>query len=247
MHMCPPPVGLQTSSSMYGIPWMQTLGLRSPGGTPQGISTKQILTGESQRSGLQRLAGFVTGQDHMRLCNGWFSVVTKHVLASARPGASRVTASLAAAAGCFSCAIMYCAGHHVLDFWSAICICHNLIVEGDAESGAFRYQGPSPDEVLLTTHQQRCQPPPCLLSPIAEPLLTSRSAVLRTLCVMRSCAPLARPQAGVQGTGTASGDPRLTQVPGPSTIRNAGVYRTVSAAACVGPGKPPDLAAQHLM
>ena len=38
----------------------------------------------------------------------------------------------------------------MLDFWSAICICHNLIVEGDESSGAFRYQGPSPDEVRLS-------------------------------------------------------------------------------------------------
>lgn len=45
---------------------------------------------------------------------------------------------------------LFLAGHHVLDFWSAICICHSLIVEGDAASGAFRYQGPSPDEVCHT-------------------------------------------------------------------------------------------------
>jgi hypothetical protein len=244
--MRPPPVGLQTTSSVYGISWMQTLGLRSPGGTPQGISTKQILTGE--------LAQWASPAGKISYWSGptcdsatvWFSRDT----GCAGPAAARCqpccSQAFAPAAGRFTCADMHCAGHHVLDFWSAICICHNLIVEGDAESGAFRYQGPSPDEVLFATHQQRCQPPPCLLSPIAEPLLTSRSAVLRTLCVMRSCASLARPQPGLQCTGTASGDPRLTQMPGPSTIRNAGVYPTVSTAACVRPGEPPGLAAEHL-
>mmetsp|Transcript_7573 Transcript_7573/g.22355 ORF Transcript_7573/g.22355 Transcript_7573/m.22355 type:complete len:1298 (+) Transcript_7573:304-4197(+) len=42
-------------------------------------------------------------------------------------------------------------GHHVMDFWTAICVCHNLIVEGHDSTGEgdFRYQGPSPDEVAL--------------------------------------------------------------------------------------------------
>lgn len=44
--------------------------------------------------------------------------------------------------------VTLCAGHHVVDFWTNICICHNLIVEPDDE-GLLRYQGPSPDEVAL--------------------------------------------------------------------------------------------------
>ena len=27
-----------------------------------------------------------------------------------------------------------------MDFWTAICVCHNLIVEGDAVDGTFCYQ-----------------------------------------------------------------------------------------------------------
>lgn len=40
-------------------------------------------------------------------------------------------------------------GHHVVDFWSAICLCHSLIIETDRKTGEKVYQGPSPDEVAL--------------------------------------------------------------------------------------------------
>ena len=99
----------------------------------------------------------------------------------------------------------------MLDFWSAICICHNLIVEGDAASGAFRYQGPSPDEVhILLPPAARCT-----ISMSAgskrSPAITSLSAVLLALCLIRSCTLLARPQARVQGASTASCDPRVSR------------------------------------
>ncbi|KAK9806980.1 hypothetical protein WJX72_009386 [[Myrmecia] bisecta] len=40
-------------------------------------------------------------------------------------------------------------GHHVLDFWTNVCLCHNLIVEKAPEGAKVLYQGPSPDEVAL--------------------------------------------------------------------------------------------------
>ncbi|KAK9810005.1 hypothetical protein WJX72_003251 [[Myrmecia] bisecta] len=40
-------------------------------------------------------------------------------------------------------------GHHLVDFWTNICVCHTLIVEKDPVSGEPVYQGPSPDEVAL--------------------------------------------------------------------------------------------------
>lgn len=40
-------------------------------------------------------------------------------------------------------------GHHVVDFWTNICLCHSLILEDNPEGGPKLYQGPSPDEVAL--------------------------------------------------------------------------------------------------
>eukprot|EP00884_Botryococcus_braunii_P012317 jgi/Botrbrau1/21086/Bobra.0144s0084.1 len=41
-------------------------------------------------------------------------------------------------------------GHHVADFWTIVCICHNLIVEANPKPWRPPvYQGPSPDEVAL--------------------------------------------------------------------------------------------------
>ncbi len=37
-------------------------------------------------------------------------------------------------------------GHHVLDFWLCICLCHNLIVQNDPQTGQPLYQ------VLRDTH-----------------------------------------------------------------------------------------------
>lgn len=31
-------------------------------------------------------------------------------------------------------------GHHVLDFWLCICLCHNLIVQNDPQTGQPLYQ-----------------------------------------------------------------------------------------------------------
>ena len=47
-----PCTGVHTASLMCCTLWMQTLGLRSPGGTPQGISTKQILLGRPHHTGI---------------------------------------------------------------------------------------------------------------------------------------------------------------------------------------------------
>lgn len=40
-------------------------------------------------------------------------------------------------------------GHHLLDFWTNICICQSLILEHNPTGGPDIYQGPSPDEVAL--------------------------------------------------------------------------------------------------
>lgn len=40
-------------------------------------------------------------------------------------------------------------GHHVLDFWTNICVCHSLIVHENPQGGLPLYQGTSPDEVAL--------------------------------------------------------------------------------------------------
>ena len=40
-------------------------------------------------------------------------------------------------------------GHHMVDFFTNICLCHSLILEEDPSGGQPRYQGPSPDEVAL--------------------------------------------------------------------------------------------------
>ncbi len=41
-----------------------------------------------------------------------------------------------------------------LDFWVAVCACHNLIVETDDDDN-LRYQGPSPDEARPPAIQSR--------------------------------------------------------------------------------------------
>lgn len=50
----------------------------------------------------------------------------------------------------------YILGLHAVDFWTNICICHNLIIESDnsgdgnrEDDEEMKYQGPSPDEVAL--------------------------------------------------------------------------------------------------
>ena len=40
-------------------------------------------------------------------------------------------------------------GHHMVDFFTNICLCHSLILEENPDGGNPRYQGPSPDEVAL--------------------------------------------------------------------------------------------------
>lgn len=40
-------------------------------------------------------------------------------------------------------------GHHMIDFFTNICLCHSLILEPNPADSAPRYQGPSPDEVAL--------------------------------------------------------------------------------------------------
>lgn len=40
-------------------------------------------------------------------------------------------------------------GHHVVDFWTNICLCQSLILENNPKGGPKLYQGPSPDEVAL--------------------------------------------------------------------------------------------------
>ena len=40
-------------------------------------------------------------------------------------------------------------GHHMMDFFTNICLCHSLILEPHPDGGQPRYQGPSPDEVAL--------------------------------------------------------------------------------------------------
>ena len=40
-------------------------------------------------------------------------------------------------------------GHHMVDFFTNICLCHSLILESDSSEEQPRYQGPSPDEVAL--------------------------------------------------------------------------------------------------
>lgn len=40
-------------------------------------------------------------------------------------------------------------GHHMVDFFTNICLCHSLILEEDPNGGKSRFQGPSPDEVAL--------------------------------------------------------------------------------------------------
>lgn len=42
-------------------------------------------------------------------------------------------------------------GHHMVDFFTNICLCHSLILEADTTGGQPRYQGPSPDEVALVS------------------------------------------------------------------------------------------------
>jgi magnesium-transporting ATPase (P-type) len=42
-------------------------------------------------------------------------------------------------------------GHHMVDFFTNICLCHSLILESDTVGGELRYQGPSPDEVALVS------------------------------------------------------------------------------------------------
>ena len=40
-------------------------------------------------------------------------------------------------------------GHHLIDFWTNICLCQSLILEHNPAGGPAIYQGPSPDEVAL--------------------------------------------------------------------------------------------------
>lgn len=40
-------------------------------------------------------------------------------------------------------------GHHMMDFFTNICLCHSLILEPQPDGEAPQYQGPSPDEVAL--------------------------------------------------------------------------------------------------
>lgn len=40
-------------------------------------------------------------------------------------------------------------GHHLVDFWTNICLCQSLILEKNPAGGANLFQGPSPDEVAL--------------------------------------------------------------------------------------------------
>jgi magnesium-transporting ATPase (P-type) len=40
-------------------------------------------------------------------------------------------------------------GHHLVDFYTNLTLCHSLILEDDPAGGQARYQGPSPDEVAL--------------------------------------------------------------------------------------------------
>ncbi|EFN58106.1 hypothetical protein CHLNCDRAFT_20630, partial [Chlorella variabilis] len=40
-------------------------------------------------------------------------------------------------------------GHHLIDFWTNICLCQSLILEKNPLGGLDLYQGPSPDEVAL--------------------------------------------------------------------------------------------------
>lgn len=40
-------------------------------------------------------------------------------------------------------------GHHLLDFWTNVCLCQSLILENNPAGGLAIYQGPSPDEVAL--------------------------------------------------------------------------------------------------
>lgn len=40
-------------------------------------------------------------------------------------------------------------GHHMVDFFTNVCLCHSLILEEGAEDAQPVYQGPSPDEVAL--------------------------------------------------------------------------------------------------
>ena len=43
-------------------------------------------------------------------------------------------------------------GHHLLDFWTNICVCHNLITEENAEGGPPMYQVSLLCHVLLQGH-----------------------------------------------------------------------------------------------
>jgi len=42
-------------------------------------------------------------------------------------------------------------GHHMVDFFTNICLCHSLILEDDNTGAQPMYQGPSPDEVALVS------------------------------------------------------------------------------------------------
>ncbi len=42
-------------------------------------------------------------------------------------------------------------GHHMVDFFTNICLCHSLILESNDSGDHPRYQGPSPDEVALVS------------------------------------------------------------------------------------------------
>ena len=43
-------------------------------------------------------------------------------------------------------------GHHLLDFWVNICLCHSLIVEEAEDGGPPIYQARAPPWTLLTDH-----------------------------------------------------------------------------------------------
>lgn len=72
------------------------------------------------------------------------------------------------------------AGHHVMDFWTAICVCHNLIVEGDSSDGDGDSRCAACDSGSLTIH-------PCS---IPRHLCESRGVVyIVELNVFADCLP----------------------------------------------------------
>jgi len=58
---------------------------------------------------------------------------------------SRLPSADSAAAARSSLAL----GHHMVDFFTNICLCHSLILDANPDGGMPVYQGPSPDEVAL--------------------------------------------------------------------------------------------------